>query len=121
MSPPDELISMTDRIIDLHACKRAGDWPHMSSAAAGGVKVDTKSPARLHAGRYGHADQLLRRRHGPSLHSPLITAAVGPRHEATRAGCQSECGGATNRGHRDSEASVRGSVHERTGRDTDAL
>ena len=43
-------------------------WPHMSSAAAGGVKVDTKSPARLHAGRYGHADQLLRRRPGPSLH-----------------------------------------------------
>ena len=48
----------------------------MSSAAAAGVKVDTKPPARLHAGRYRHADQLLRRRPGPSLHR---SGALEPR------------------------------------------
>ena len=58
------------------ACKRAGRRSLMSSAAAAGVKVDTKPPARLHAGRYRHADQPLRRRPGPSLHR---SGALEPR------------------------------------------
>ena len=64
-----------------HADRRlmnSSAWPCslMSSAAAAGVKVDTKPPARLHAGRYRHADQLLRRRPGPSLHR---SGALEPR------------------------------------------
>ena len=39
-------------------------WFHLDA----GVKVDTKCPARLHAGQYGHGDEFIRRRHGPSLH-----------------------------------------------------
>ena len=67
MPTPNELISMAvpTRMQSL-----------MSSAAAAGVKVDTKPPARLHAGRYRHADQRLRRRPGPSLHR---SGALEPR------------------------------------------
>ena len=64
------------------ACKRAGGLVATLTPAAAaelmrlGVKVDTKPPARLHAGRYRHADQLLRRRPGPSLHR---SGALEPR------------------------------------------
>ena len=70
MPTPNELISMA---VPTRMQTRWRFGVHLDAGGGGGGAHEA---ARLHAGRYRHADQLLRRRPGPSLHR---SGALEPR------------------------------------------